>query len=72
MTRCNFNIYELISRLPEAIAAYVFAQYFFLRLFIGWFMLQSGGYSGPSGILGDRGAGHARPPAGGCRANNVR
>ena len=32
---------------------------------------ESGGYSGPPGIFGDRGPGHG-PPAGGCRANNVR
>ena len=32
----------------------------FLYLFICWFMPQSGGCGGPPGILGDRGAGHAR------------
>ena len=49
--------------------AYVFVQYFFIYWSVS-LGPQSGGYGGPPGIFGDRGAGHA--PAGGCRANNVR
>ena len=56
---CNVCISPLpgellaISRPPKVIAAYVFAQYLFIYLFIG-LCRQSGGYGGPSWRLGDR------------------
>jgi len=54
----NYFSFILISHPSETIATYVFAQYFFLSIFI--YILvglgpQSGGYGGPPGIFGDRG-----------------
>ena len=69
-----FDKCRLVGHPPER-GAYVFAQYFFLSFFI--YLLvglgpQSGGYGGPPGISGDRGAGYAQASGGWLHANNVR
>ena len=62
-----------VSSPPEAIAAYVFAQHFFIYWLVGW-LVYAIRLAGTVVHLGDLVLGRevTQVPAGGCRANNVR